>query len=209
MKIVVFGGTGNTGQAFIEQALAKGHEVTAFVRNADRLAVRHERLRVVLGDSTGDPARVEAAVQGQDAVVSALGMRNALSSGGLIARSLAAIIPAMQRAGVTRLMMVSAVGVGETRHQAPILPRIMYRLLLTDIFADKKAGEDAIRASDLDWTIAYPTLLTNGPMTGSYRAGERVGLSGFPKIARADVAHFLLATLEAGTWRRKGVIVTY
>ena len=46
-------------------------------------------------------------------------------------------------------------------------------------------------------------------MTGSYRAGERIGLSGFPRIARADVAHFLLATLEAGTWRRKGVIVTY
>ena len=93
MKIAVFGATGNTGRAFVEQALAKGHEVTAFVRNADALALRHER------------------------------------------------------AGVTRLMMVSAVGVGETRHQAPILPRIMYRLLLTDIFADKQAGEDAIRAS--------------------------------------------------------------
>jgi putative NADH-flavin reductase len=209
MRIVVFGATGKTGRAFVEQALAKGHEVTAFVRNADALALRHEHLRVVVGDSTGDPARVEAAVQGQDAVVSSLGMRNALSSGGLIARSLAAIIPAMQRAGVTRLMMVSAVGVGETRRQAPILPRIMYRLLLTDIFADKKVGEDAIRASGLDWTIAYPTLLTDGPMTGNYRTGERVGLSGFPRIARADVAHFLLAALEAGTWRRKGVIVTY
>ena len=45
MKIVVFGATGNTGRAFVEQALAKGHEVTAFVRNADALALRHEHLR--------------------------------------------------------------------------------------------------------------------------------------------------------------------
>ena len=208
MKVVVFGATGNTGLRFIEQALDKGHQVTAFVRNADAFAPRHERLRTVVGDTTGDPARVEAAIQGQDAVVSALGRRKTFSSEGLIAKSMAAIVPAMRRAGVRRIVLVSAVGVGETRHQAPLLPRLMYRLLLSDIFADKKAAEDALRAADLDWTIVYPVLLTDGPVTGRYRVGERLELRGFPKVSRADVAHFILSQLESGAWIRKGAMIS-
>lgn len=208
MKVVVFGATGNTGLRFIEQALDQGHQVTAFVRNADAFALRHERLRVVVGDTTGDPARVEAAIQGQDAVVSALGRRKTFSSEGLIAKSVAAIVPAMRRAGVRRIILVSAAGVGETRHQAPLLPRLMYRLLLTDIFADKKAAEDALRASGLDWTIVYPVLLTDGPATGRYRVGERLALRGFPKIARADVAHFMVAQLESDAFVRKGALIS-
>lgn len=210
MKIVVFGATGNTGLRFIEQALAKGHELTAFVRNADSLPLRDGRLRVVLGDTTGDPARVEGAIQGSDVVVSALGRRRTFRSENLMVRSLGAIVPAMGRAGVRRFILVSSFGVGDTRRDASLASRILYRLLLTDIFADKAAAEVPVRASELDWTILYPTMLTDGPLTGRYRVGERLeGLAGLPKISRADVAHFMVGLLESDAWRRKGVVLSY
>jgi putative NADH-flavin reductase len=208
MKVVVFGATGGTGREVAGQALAKGHEVSAFVRNADALGELRERVRVVLGDATGDPARVEAAIQGQDVVVSALGRRKSFRSAGLIERSMAAIIPAMQRSGVRRIFTVSACGVGETRRQAPLVPRIMYRLLLEDIFADKAIGDAMLRSSGLDWTILYPTLLSDAPMGGRYRVGEYLELEGLPKIARADVAHFIVSHLAGDKYVRKGLVMS-
>jgi len=53
-------------------------------------------------------------------------------------------------------------------------------------------GQSGIRKSSLEWTFVYPVLLMNGPLTGKYRAGERLELHGMPKISRADVAHFIL-----------------
>ncbi|HZN85535.1 MAG TPA: NAD(P)H-binding protein, partial [Burkholderiales bacterium] len=66
-----------------------------------------------------------------------------------------------------------------------------------------------VRASSLDWTFAYPTLLTNGPRTGKYRAGERLELSGMPKISRADVADFVLKQLQDRSWSRKRPVISY
>jgi uncharacterized protein YbjT (DUF2867 family) len=208
MKLVVFGATGNTGREVVGQALAKGHEVSVFARNADDLGDLRERVRVVVGDTTADPARVEAAIQGHDVVVSALGRRKSFRSGGLIEKSMEAMIPAMQRAGVRRIFLVSACGVGETRRQAPLVPRIMYRLLLRDIFEDKAIGEAMLRSSGLDWTILYPTLLTDAPLGGRYRVGERLELAGLPKIGRADVAHFIVSHLEGDRYVRKGLVMS-
>ena len=159
------------------------------------------------GDAT-DAAAIAKAVEGQDAVVSMLGVRNALKSGGLIARSFGVLVPAMERSGARRLVVMSALGVGSTRTQAPWLPRLMYRLLLTDIFTDKLAGERIVEASSLDWTIVYPPLLTDGPATGKYRVGESLELAGMPKIARADVAQFMASTLVSNAWTRKRVILS-
>lgn len=203
MKVLVFGAHGPTGRHVVELASKAGHEVTAFVRGDEAPS----GVRVVRGDAT-DGTAVAAAIAGQEAVVSTLGMRNSLRSGGLQHKSLSVIVPAMERAGVRRLVVMSALGVGDTREQAPLLPRIMYRMLLTDIFADKAAGERIVEASGLDWTIVHPPLLTNGPATGAYRVGERLELSGMPKISRADVAHFMVAALGSGPWGRKRVIVS-
>jgi len=208
MKLVVFGATGNTGREVVKQALAKGHEVSAFVRDADALGELRERVHVVVGDTTADPARVEGAIQGQDVVVSALGRRKSFRSDDLIEKSMAAIVPAMRRSGVRRIFVVSACGVGATHRQAPLLPRIMFRLLLTDIFADKAVGEAMLRASGFDWTILYPTLLTDAPLGGRYRVGEQLELSGVPKIARADVAHFIVSHLEGDAYVRRGLVMS-
>jgi len=209
MNILVFGATGPTGQQVVKQALGQGHTVTAFVRNPATLPTNDKRVRVVIGDTTRDTPKVAEAMAGQEVVISALGRRSTFKSDHLIERSMQVIVPAMERAGVRRLILVSAFGVGESRRDAPLIPRIMYRVLLSDIFADKKAAEDNVRRSNLDWTVVYPMLLTDGPMTGAYRVGERLELHGLPKISRADVAHFILAEVGKRAFVRKVALISY
>jgi putative NADH-flavin reductase len=209
MRLLVFGATGATGQQIVMQGLQQGHELTIFVRDPAKLTLREDGLRVVVGSAPENADAICGAVRGQDAVISALGVRNSLKSGNLISRSMQAIIPAMEREAVRRLILTSAFGVGDTRRDAPLLPRIMYRVLLDDIFADKAAGEQYLRKSSLDWTLVYPVLLTNGPRTGQYRAGERLRLRGLPMISRADVADFILKQLQDTTYLRKGVAISY
>ena len=209
MKLLVLGATGGTGREVVAQALRHGHDVTAFVRDPRKMAGTDGRLRVVVGSTTDGEGAVAQAVRGQDVVVSALGRRNSFRSSDLIARSMRAIVPAMESQGVQRLIVVSAYGVGDSGRDAALLPRLMYRLLLRDIFADKKAGEDYLRRSGLDWTLVYPVALTNGPRTGRYRVGERLELRGvLPRISRADVADFILTQLGSTAYRRKVAIIS-
>jgi putative NADH-flavin reductase len=208
MKLLVFGASGGTGRELVAQGLQQGHELAAFVRTSPDPPFE-ARVRVIQGSVTDDAGAVAEAVRGRDAVVCTVGVRNAFRSSGLIVRSLRNIVPAMQAHGVRRLVLVSAFGVGASRREAPLLPRILYRLLLEDIFADKLAGEDYLRESALDWTIVYPVLLTKGPRTGRYRAGEHLELAGMPKISRADVADFVLAELADGRYLRKVAAISY
>lgn len=196
MKILIFGASGPTGLQVAKQALDRGHAVTAFVRDPAKFAIADERLRLVAGDTTRDASAIAEAMRGQDVVVSSLGRHLTLKSDHLIERSLRLIVPAMERAGVRRLVLLSAFGVGASRRDAPLLPRLMQLVLLRDIFADKLAGESIVRQSGLDWSLVYPVMLTDGPLTGRYRVGERLELHGLPKISRADVAHFIVNELE-------------
>jgi uncharacterized protein YbjT (DUF2867 family) len=207
-KILVLGATGGTGQQVISRALQQGHQVTALVRNPQRLTVRDDRLRVLAGSVTDDSQALADAVRDQAAVISTLGAGRSFKSGGLISQSMGRTVRAMEDHGVRRLIFTSAFGVGDTRRDVPLGPRIFMRLLLRDIYRDKELGEAALRASGLDWTLVYPAGLVDGPATGQCRAGERLSLSGFPRIARADVADFLLAQLDDTTYLRKCVLIS-
>jgi len=207
-KILVLGATGGTGQEVVSQALQLGHEVTAFARRPERLTHRSERLRLAAGDVTANGA-LSQAIQGQDVVISALGVGMSFRSGGLMARGIPRIVQEMERHAVTRLIFTSAFGVGETWRDVPLLPRIFARTLLHDLYADKERGEKTVRQSRLEWTLVYPVALTNGPRTGRYRVGERLTLRGIPKISRADLAEFLLAQVEDRSYLRKGVLISY
>lgn len=208
LNILVFGAAGPTGHQVVQQALDRGHTVTAFIRTRGSLSINHDRLRVATGDTTRDAANIAEAMGGQHVVVSALGRHNSLWSHHLIERSMKMVVPAMERAGVRRLILVSAFGVGASRGDVPLISRIMHRLLLTDLFDDKKAAEDEVRSSGLEWTFVYPVLLTHGPLTGKYRVGERLELRGVPKISRADVAHFILTEVDKGEFIRKTAVIS-
>jgi putative NADH-flavin reductase len=207
-KVLVIGATGPLGRQVLTQALEKGHVLTAFVRNPDSLSAASERLRVVKGDVTRDDAALRDAMAGQDAVISTLGVGKSFKPGGLIAEGVPRILSAMEEKGVSRLIFVSAFGVGETYRDAPLIPRVFIRLLLRDIYRDKVAGEELIRRSGLDWTIVYPSGLTDAPASGAYRVGERLALRGLPTISRSDVAAFLVKQIEDPTHLKKGVLIS-
>ena len=74
MKLIIFGATGGTGRQCVDQALAQGHEVTAFVRQPEALTVQHPDLTIIQGDIT-DQGAVQRAILSHDVVISALGTR--------------------------------------------------------------------------------------------------------------------------------------
>jgi hypothetical protein len=114
----------------------------------------------------------------------------------------------MKDEGVRRLVFTSAFGVGETLRDVPLIPRLFIRTLLRNIYRDKLAGESQLIDSGLDWTLVCPTGLVDGVATGRFRVGERLPLGGFPRIARGDVAAFLLAQVDDATYLRKRVLIT-
>jgi uncharacterized protein YbjT (DUF2867 family) len=206
-RILVLGATGGTGRHVVEQAAAMDLEVTALVRSPANLPATNRPLRVVTGDIRTDVSTVRAAYAGQDAVISVLGVGKSFKSGGLIARAASVIVAAMREHGVRRLVFTSAFGVGATWQDIPLVPRLFVKTLLRDVYADKAAGEQVIRNSGLDWTIVYPAGLTDGPRTGTARVGERLKLSGFPRVSRGDVATVLLQQLDDRRFVGKGILV--
>ena len=206
-KLLVLGATGPTGRHVVDQALAAGHTVTAFVRDPAKLPVQHERLRIVKGDLTTDGPALAGAMRGQDAVISAIGVGQSLSPRRLFELSTPRVIAAMGQAGVKRLVQISAFGVGDTFAQIPTLPKIFVRTLLAGIYADKERGEEILTKSPLDWTIVYPAGLTNGPRTGNYRFGEHLEMHGFPTIPRADVADLMLRAVADPEMVRRRLLV--
>ena len=183
MNILVFGATGATGQQVVKQALSRGHRVTAFVRRPEALETA-DNVRIVVGDATRDKSKIAEAMSGQELVISALGRRNSFRSDHLISRSMEAIVPSMKQAGVSRMILMSSFGVGESLRDAPLIPGIMFRVLLKDIFADKESAERELRASGLDWTIVHPVLLTN---RAAYRTVPR-GRATRPAWHTEDIA---------------------
>ena len=206
MRLLILGATGPTGRNLVDQALGAGHEVTALARNAARLTVAHPRLAVVPGDAT-DAGTLEDAMRGKDAVLSALGAGKSLRSQ-IASRAVAALIPAMRARALKRVIFLSAFGVGESYEQASLLQRIAFRTMLRQIFADKAKADAMLRASGLDWTLVYPTLLTNGARAGRYRVGERLAMKGMSSISRADVAAFMLAQLATDEWRCRTAVIS-
>lgn len=208
MKLLLLGATGGTGKHLLAQALAAGHDVTVLARDPGGISTQHERLRVVEGDVL-DGNTLAGVVAGQDAVISALGRGKTFKSDHLIERCAPLIVSAMQANGVQRLIFTSAIGAGETIRDAPLFIRLLIRVLLSDIYADKIAGEAHIRKSSLDWTLVQPSQLTDGALTERYRAGERLAIRGLPTISRADTAHFLLGQLHDPQYVRKVVLLTH
>jgi putative NADH-flavin reductase len=197
LRIVIFGATGGTGREMVRQALAIGHDVTAFVRrHPTDLAEDNQRLRIVVGNF-GKQELVDRAVEGQDAVISALGS-NLKEVVTVCTDGMRAILPAMQRAGVRRLLAVSAHGAAES-HDRSLYVLAVWAFLAAKM-RDKEAMEQLVRASDTDWTIVRPPALTNGRKTETYHASVDIKIRITSRISRADLAAFLLGAAEDGTF---------
>jgi putative NADH-flavin reductase len=183
--------------------------VTALARNPQRLATRHERLRILKGDILDSDA-VAAAMAGQDAVCCTIGVRTPWEQPAVFSEGTRNLLQAMKQTGVRRLLCVTGIGAGNSKgHGGFLYDRIFYPLLLKGVYADKDRQESLIEASDVDWTIVRPGFLTNGPLTGNYRMlTDMTGITA-GRISRADVAHFILKELESNRHLRQTPLLTY
>ena len=201
MKITVFGATGTVGRRIVDRALLQGHDVTAFARNAASVALSHPRLSVIEGDVL-IASDVLCAVAGQDAVIVALG---AGRNGTVRSVGTQNVVNAMKRQGVTRLIVQSTLGAGDSRPALNFFwKRIMFGLLLRPAYADHQRQEEIVASSGLDWTLVRPSAFTDGPATNRYQHGFAPTLKGLAlKISRADVASFILKQLTDQTYLRR------
>jgi putative NADH-flavin reductase len=197
MKVLVVGATGRTGRLLTRGALERGHQVTALARAPEKLGDLAGRVRVVAGDVL-DGGVVSDAVDGQTAVLVALGVARSRRAPAVNALGTLNVIRSMQRYGVRRLVVLSAGGTAPGRD--PNLPwvfdRVLKPLLLGAAYADLRRMETSVRTSELDWTIVRVSgALTNGPARGAYRAEPGYSLPGGRSISRADVAEYMLDQL--------------
>ena len=209
MKVLVFGATGSVGSQLADQALEQGHEVSAFVRDPAALELTNPRLSVIQGNVL-DYSAVEEAVRGSDEVLSALGTpmtthNNVRSQG---TRN---IVTAMETTRVSRLVSLSSMGIGDSRHMLPKFYKyFLVPLLLRQGFAEHELQERLVRESEIDWVIVRPGAYTNGLKTGEYRHGlsdtrEKLKV----KVSRADVADFMITQLIDETYLRHSPWISY
>jgi putative NADH-flavin reductase len=210
MRIAVLGASSGIGRRLVHQARMTGHHVVAVARSIRSEAAPN--LTLVKG-SILDPGVAERAVSGADAVAWCVGSRTLgpvfLHTVTLFSEGTKRTIAAMNGAGVSRLAVITGVGAGESRgHGGLLYEWIGLPFVIGAIYADKDRQEALVKASDLDWTIVRPTLLTNGPRTGQYRVLTNFeGLQG-GQISRADCADCLLRAMVEGAWSRTAIVIT-
>lgn len=205
MKIVVFGATGKTGKEIVKQSLVRGDEVTAFVRGPSKMKLEHDDLKIITGD-VHEYSAVTRAIQGQDAVICSLGTSE-LGKTNVCSKGTANIIRAMKENQVKRLIVVTAMGVGESWSTLSFVNKLFFATLLRNARQDHEKQEVVVRESDLDWTIIRPSGLTDTALTESYAIGEKISVK-TSQIARADVAHAIIKEIHDETFMYKAVTIS-
>ena len=216
MRIALFGGGGQIARRIAREALDRGHQVTAVVRDPSTVRKYDDRLEVMQGDAT-DAASVARAATGAEAIVNAISPRP--SPSGRPASSLVdgarAVIAGAKRAGIERLIAVGGassleVAPGVRLFDAPGFPEV-YK-------AEAREGIDSLdvyrnESGDLDWTFISPAAeIGPGERTGKYRTGGDQLLTdknGRSFISYEDYAAALVDELESGRNRQRRMTVAY
>jgi uncharacterized protein YbjT (DUF2867 family) len=206
-RILLLGATGATGRHLVRQALELGHTVTAVSRHPDTQSPQRAGLVTRQLDVTRDEAGLVELLPDHDVVLSTVGRGLKLRSHDLIRQTDPLIVRAMEWAGPTRLVALSAFGVGQTYAQAPLRLKLVFRTLFRDLYRDKEAGERAIRSSRLEWTLLYPVALNNKTGTGQFVIGPRLPPGPFRSLPRADLARAMLSVMDDRSTSRQDLVV--
>jgi putative NADH-flavin reductase len=193
----------------VERAVDEGHDVTAFVRDPAKLLGAASRIRIAQGDVL-DAASVDATMEGQEGVLSALGSTG-LGSIAVLSEGIRNVIRAMETHGVRRIIVVSAAGTQKEKAGSNLGNAFLgfARRALRNVYRGHALQLQHLMASQLDWTAVRPVLLTNGPRTGRCRVvREGIPRRGY-RIARADLAAFMLQELVQGAYLRALPAIAY
>jgi putative NADH-flavin reductase len=211
MRLTVFGANGATGRVLVRQALDAGHEVAAVTRRPADFPFAHPRL-LVAGADVRDGRAVTRALDGSEAVLSSLGVPFTRRPVTVYSEGVAVIAAAMSRLGVKRIVVVSSTTV-EPHHHAEggfMLNRVMQPLISRTIgkttYADMRVMEDALHASDLDWTVVRPAGLFDAGHVSSYQVSDSP-LDGV-YTSREDLAACLLAQASDSRFVKKAIELT-
>jgi putative NADH-flavin reductase len=209
-KIILFGATGGTGLQVVRQALMTGHKVTVVVRNPDKFRVSNNNLEVIKGDVL-EPTTFVNLLKGMDAVISCVGSKP-FAKTVVYSKGMSNIIEAMDKAGVHRVVCISA-GAAVVPPDTSFLLRFFVKNTLQRIFkymyADMLLMEKNLNESDLNWTVIRAPRLTNGRLKGAYRIALHNSLHVLSTISRADLAYCIIKLLNDQKTYENKVEVSY
>jgi putative NADH-flavin reductase len=208
-KILVLGATGGTGRLIVDQAVARGDDVAVLVRSAEK-AKDLKGAKIIVGDAR-DEAALRQAVKGRDAVVSALGTpASPFKEVTLLSTATRALVKAMEAENVSRLVAITGIGAGDSAgHGGFLFDKLIFPLLLRNVYADKDRQEAIIKNSGLAWTLVRPSVLNNKPGRGTIKAIEDLSDFHGGSISREDVAKFVLDQVSADAWLRRSPLITW
>ena len=212
LRLALFGANGATGRLLTERALAAGHQVTALLRTPESFPFR-DRVQVVQG-SAFDSVAIAETLAGADAVLSSLGAKS-LRREDVLERAIPLIVHAMETSGPRRLIALGSAGALPTAlDKQPawrrwIVQNIVYNTFLKWPVASQIAQYRILSQSSLDWTMVMPPMLMNVAGRGEIRIDGDALPPGASRIARPDVADFMMAQLATDRWSRKGVYISW
>lgn len=212
MNVTVFGATGAIGSLTVNELISRGHTVTAYARNANKIpAAWGGQVRVVIGEMS-DAAAIDEAVKGANVVVSALGPSMDRKATGLpLVEGTRHILEAMKRHNVTRYIGHGTPSILDPQEKPTFQTRLigfMGRTFLKRAYDELLGMTDLIKASGVDWTIVRFSAPTDGEKTGKIRAGfygtDKIG---FP-ITRADIAAFTAAQVDDTAYNNRAPAIS-
>jgi putative NADH-flavin reductase len=199
-NILIIGATGDVGRHLVKQGLERNLSVTAFSRNPAKAGFPNT-VKSAAGDAT-DPTALAKALEGQQAAIFVAGTKPGATT--FFSDATRVLIPAMEKAGVHRLIAITGVGAGETKgHGGFLYDRIVYPFITKKIYEDKDRQEALIKASSLDWTIVRPAAFMKKTPPGKPQVVTDVGNTTFRRIKTEHVAAFILDELANGAYIRK------
>lgn len=212
MNLIVFGASGQFGRRIVQEGLARGHLVTAFVRDPASLPLTYERFHIQVGDARRLDD-VAAAIAGQDAVISALGPGGPGVSDqhlDILTAGIPNLIAGMQAAGVTRIVVMGSIATLEVAPGLLLRDAPDFPAFARNISGAHLQAAEALATSSLDWTIVCPPMtIEAGARTGEYRVQADSLIPGEGRITYEDMAHFILDALEQGKFLHHRVNIAY
>ncbi len=204
MRIAVFGGSRGVGKELLPQAVDREWGVKVLARQATTIpeipGVQVEEGNVL------DPGAVFRTLNGCDAAVITLGKTKG-NPDYVCSEGTRIILEVMKKFSIMRVVAVTAMGLGNTAEQVPLIFKLAMKTVLKKQMADKALQEQLLFDSDREWVVVRPGGLTDGDATGAYQAGTGSDTVA-SRVSRADVASFVLDQVQDNTWLRSTPWIT-